>query len=101
MKRKWIKVNDLSGNKYSANKNLKFKTRMLSSDLCYSSDAHIVEKRRIDLLYAATNENYKAEKDVAFENNVLFRSCISKINNTLIDNTEYRYTVMSMYNLLE
>ena len=24
-----------------------------------------------------------------------------KINNTLIDNTEYLYTVMSMYNLLE
>ena len=68
LKGKWIKVNDLSGNKYSAKKNSRFKTRMLSSNLCYYSDAHIVEKGTVDLLNAATNENYKAEKDVAFEN---------------------------------
>ena len=41
-----------------------------------------------DLLAAAANENDKSEKCAAFENNVPFRSCISKINNTLIDNIE-------------
>ena len=38
---------------------------------------------------------------LAFENNVPFRSCISKINNTFIDNAEDLDIAMSMYNLLE
>ena len=32
--RKWTEVNDLSGGQYSANKNIRFKTPMLRSDLC-------------------------------------------------------------------
>ena len=47
------------------------------------------------------NENDKAEKDISFENNAPFRSCISKINSTLIDNAEDFDIVMLMYNLLE
>ena len=31
--RKWIEVNDLSGSQYSVNKNIRFKTPMLISDL--------------------------------------------------------------------
>ena len=38
---------------------------------------------------------------LAFENNVAFKSCISKINNTFIDNAEDLDIAMSMYNLLE
>ena len=47
---------------------------MLRSDLCDYSDAYIVVKGVIDLLAAAANENDKAEKNVAFKNNVPFRS---------------------------
>ena len=89
---------------YSVNiniRNIRFKTSMLRSYLCDYSDANIAAKGTIDLLAAATNENDKAEKDVAFKNNAPFRSCISKINSTLIDNTEYIHIVMPMYNLLE
>ena len=74
---------------------------MLRSDLCDYSYAHIVAKGTIDLLAAAANENDKAEKNVAFKNNAPFRSWISKINGTLIDNAEYFDKVMPMYNLLE
>ena len=35
---------------------------MLRSDLCNYRDAYIVVKGTIDLLTAAANENYKAEK---------------------------------------
>ena len=45
------------------------------------------------------NENDKAQKDVAFRNNAPFRSCTSKINNTLIDNAGD--LGMVMYNLLQ
>ena len=48
-----------------------------------------------------TNENNKAEKNVAFKTSAPFRSCISTINITLIDNAENFDTVMPMYNLLE
>ena len=55
----------------------------------------------IGLLTAAVNENNKAEKDVAFKNNILFRSCISKMNNASIGNPEDFDIFMSVYNLLE
>ena len=41
------------------------------------------------------------DKKIAFKNNGPFTSCISKINNTLIDNAEDLDIVMPMYNLLE
>ena len=47
---------------------------------------------------AATNN---AAKKVIFKNCVPFTDCISKINNTQIDNAEYIDIVMSMYNLIE
>ena len=43
-------------------------------------------KGGIDLLAVAAHDNDKAQKDVAFKNKALSRSCISKINNTFIDN---------------
>ena len=41
------------------------------------------------------------KKKIAFKNSAPFTSCISKINNTLIDNVEDFDIVMPMYNLLE
>ena len=74
---------------------------MLRSYLCDYSDAYIVAKGTLDLSAAAGNKNDKAEKDVAFKNNVSFRSCISKINSTLISNAEDADIAMPIYNLLE
>ena len=74
---------------------------MLRSNLCDYSDAYIVLNGIIDLLTADANEDDKAEKDVVFKNNASFRSCISKINNNLINNAEDLDIVMPMYNLLE
>ena len=59
---------------------------MLRSDLHDYNHACIVVKGTIDLLDAAANENDKAHKNVVFKNNAPFRSCISNINSTLIDN---------------
>ena len=36
---KWIELNYLSGGQYSVNKNIRFKTPMLRSDLCDYIDA--------------------------------------------------------------
>ena len=40
-----MEVNDLSNGKYSVNKNIKFKTPILKSNLCDYSDAYTVVKR--------------------------------------------------------
>ena len=51
------------------------------------------------LLLRGNNDAY--DKKLAFKNNASFASCISKINNTLIDNAEDLDIVMPMHNLLE
>ena len=88
--RKWNeKINDLSGSQYSLNKNIRFKTLMLRSDLCGYSDAYIVVKGIID--FGVDWNNDMTQKSVAFTNNAPFGSCISKIINTFIDNAESSY----------
>ena len=47
--RKWVEVNDLSNGQYPVNKNIRFETPMLRSDLCDYRDAYIVAKGTIDL----------------------------------------------------
>ena len=95
---KWIKVYDQSGKTYNTNKQIRFKTSMLRSDLCDYSDAYIVVKGKITV----TNPNDDAyDRKLALKNNAPHTSCILKINNTLIDNAEDLDIVMPMYNLLE
>ena len=40
----WIEVSDQAGGAYNTNKQIRFKTSMLRSDLCHYSDAFIVLK---------------------------------------------------------
>ena len=76
---------------------------MLRSSLCDYSDAYIFVKGNVTVNNtagtgaAANNTN----KKVAFKNCAPFTNCISKINNTQIDNAEYIDIVMPMYNLIE
>ena len=76
---------------------------MLRSSLCDYSDAYILLKGSMAVNNtaadgAAANNN---NKKVIFKNCALFTNCISKIDNTQIDNAEYIDKVMPMYNLLE
>ena len=96
--KKWIKVSDQSGETYNVNKQIRLKTSMLRSDLCDFSKVYIVVTGKISVT-APDNDTYN--KKLAFKNNAPFISCISKINNTLIDNAEDLDIVMRMYNLVE
>ena len=99
----WVEINDEARGTYSHNKQIKFKTSMLRSSLCDYSDAYIPVKGNITVNdtagagAAANNTN----KKVIFKNCAPFINCISKINNTQIDNVEYIDIVMLMYNLIE
>ena len=84
--KKWIEVYDQSEKNYNVNKEIRFKTSMLRSDLCDFSDAHTVVKGNITLAGASSAD--KENKKLAFKNNVPFINCISKINGTKTDNAE-------------
>ena len=77
--REWIEVNDLSGDQYSIDKNIRFES-MIKSDLCHYSDSYIFLKGSINV---RTVPNTKInQKGAAFKNNAPLRSVITKINNT-------------------
>ena len=101
--RNWVEINDEAKGTYPPNKQIKFITSMLRSDLCNYSDAYIHVKGNIAVKNtaadgaAANNDN----KKVIFKHCAPFINCISKINNTDIDNAKYTDIVMPMYNLIE
>ena len=88
--RNWVEINDDIRGADSLNKQIRFKTSMLRSSLCDHSDAYILVKGNItvnntaDAGVAANNTN----KKVIFKNCPPFTNCISKINNTQIDNAK-------------
>ena len=76
---------------------------MLRSILCDYSDAYILVKGNISVNYTAAEgaAANNANKKIIFKNCAPFTNCISKINNTQIDNAEYIDIAMHMYNLIE
>ena len=76
---------------------------MLRSSLCDYSDAYTLVKGNIaaNNTAAAGAAASNTNKKVTFKNCEPFTNCISKINNTQIDNAEYIDITMPMYNLIE
>ena len=76
---------------------------MLRSDLCDYADAYILINGTITVTAnaGANNIREKRNKPLIIENNAPFNSCITKINNELIEDAEDLDAVMPMYNLLE
>ena len=101
--RNWVEISDGIRGAYSPNKQIRFKTAMRSSILCNYGDAYILVKGNIIVnnnagAGAAANE---INKKIIFKNCASFANCISKINNTQIENAEYTDIVMPRYNLIE
>ena len=94
-----VEINDEIRGAYSLNKQIRFKTAMLRSSLCYYSNAYILLKGNISANNNAA-EGVDANnfgKKVIFKNCAPFTNCISKINNTEIDNAEYIDVEMPIY----
>ena len=102
--RNWVEINDESRGNY-ANSDIRFKTTMLRSNLCDYSDSYILVKGTITITGAggdaAARQADERDKGVTFKNCVPFTKCISRINNTDIDNAHDIDIVMPMYNLIE
>ena len=67
---------------------------MLRSDLCDYNDAYIGVKGRV--IFEGDNDGRTRNKNLIFKDNASFRSCISKISSTFINNAEDLDTVMTM-----
>ena len=74
MSKKRIEVNDLSGSQYSLEKNIRFKTSTLRSNLCSYSDAYIIVKWRVNL--RGSSDANRTNEKLNLKNNAPFRSCI-------------------------
>ena len=60
--REYVRVNSLS-NTYNENKSIRFKTPMLSANLCDYSDAHILVKGTITVTATGVNNNANNIRD--------------------------------------
>ena len=91
--KKCIEVHDQFGKTYNTNKQIRFKSSMLRSDLCDYNDAYIVVKGKITV---TDSKNDEYDKKLASKNSAPFISCISEINNRLTDNAKDLDIVMPM-----
>ena len=102
--RNWVEINDESKGNYT-NSEIRFKTTMLRSDLCDYADSYILVKGTITITGAgndaAARQADERDKGVTFKNCAPFTKCITRINNTDIDDARDIYIVMRMYNLIE
>ena len=102
--RNWVEINDESKGTYTSN-DIKFKTTMLRSNLCDYADADILVKGTITITgnagpepdpnaprtaaqLLAARQKDERDKGVIFKNCAPFTKCISRINNTDIDNAQ-------------
>ena len=78
---------------------------MLRSNLCDYADAYILVNETITITGDGDDDAAKRadgrDKGVTFKNCAPFIKCISRINNTKIDNVKDIEIVMPMYNLIE
>ena len=99
-----VEINDESGGNH-ANSDIRFKTTMLRSNLCDYADSYILVEGTITITGegadAAAERADERDKGVTFKNCAPFTKCISRINNTDIDNTHDIDIVIPMYNLIK
>ena len=102
--RYWVEINDKSRGNYT-NSDIRFKTTIIRSNLCDYADLYILVKGTITITGAgddvAARRADERNKGVTFKNCAAFTKCISRINNTDIDNAHDIDIIMPMYNLLE
>ena len=93
MTRKWF-INDPSNANYDVGNEIIYKTEVLKSNLCDYNDAYILAKCDITVIAAPATK-------VSSKNCVPFTKCITKIDETAIDNAEDLDLVMLINNVIE
>ena len=74
---------------------------MFRSSLCDYNDAYILVQLTITVAPTTTTAPNNANKKLILKNCVPYTNCISRINNTQVDDAHDNDVVISMYNLIE
>ena len=102
--RNWIKINDDSRGTYT-DPDIKFKTTILTSNLCDYADAYILVRGTVTITGAgadaAARQADERNKSLIFKYCAPFTKCISRINNAEIDTAQNINIVKLMYNLID
>ena len=96
-------MEDESRGMYNEDNQIRFKTSMLRSSLCDSSDGYTLVQVTITVKNTAAQDaaNNVANNKAIFKNCTPFINCISRINNTQVDGAYDIDVVMPVYNLIE
>ena len=78
---KWNIVNDSSNSNYDATNEINYNTEILKYNLCDYNDVYILVRGAITVIAAPATQ-------VTFKNCAPFTKCITKINETIIDDAE-------------
>ena len=97
----WVERNDDFLGTQNTNTQIRFKSSMLKSSLYDYSDTYILVKMAISVAAASGTDASNDDEKVVFKSCAAFAGCISKINNTKVDNPHDIDVVMSMHNLIE
>ena len=97
--RKWYIINDQNNGQYGrGNENdstIKFKTKVIKSNLCDYSDAYILVTGDMKDTGIAVDTN------VPFKNCAPFARCVTHINDEHVETAENLDIIMPMYNLIK
>ena len=112
--KKWYVIDSESKGNYSHPNPIKLLTKSIESSLCDYSDAYILVKGNITVTRtiavpagspAGTQPQRKqplaAPTQVVFKNCTPFKKCSTKIDGTLVDETDFINVTMPMHNLIE
>ena len=93
--KRWsVKDSQTAKDKRNQNNSIKLETESIKSSLCDYSDAFILVTG--DITVTADNDT-----NVAFKNCAAFSTCKTEINDAFIEEANYIYIAMPMYNLIE
>ena len=95
--RQYDVIQDQSNGRYNTSTDIKFDTKMLRSKLSNFAEAYVLVTGTIESGTLADNER----SHLVFKNCGPFRNCVTKINNTLIEDVESLDVIMPMNNMLE
>ena len=87
-------VTDQSSANYDVGNEIIYNTEVLKSNLCDCNDAYVLVRGDITVVESPATQ-------AAFENFALITKCITKIDETTIDDAEDLDLVIPMYNLIE
>ena len=89
----WYVIDDEVSGAYSENEQIKFLVKSIESSLCDYSDPYILVTGNIN----SVGNDIKA----TFKNCAPFRTCITQIDKTFVDEAKHINITMLMYNLTE